>query len=80
MQKPAESDKVEGMEGVTRARSIVKATTFRIVATVATIVAVYFITGSWGWAGTIGAVDLVLKSILYYLHERGWNKISWGRK
>lgn len=63
----------------THKRSIIKAITFRIIATTAITIAAFFITGSWACAGTIGLVDLVLKLILYYLHERVWNKIRWGK-
>ncbi len=63
-----------------RKRSIIKAITWRIIATTAITIAAFFITGSWVWAGAIGMADLVVKLMLYYLHERVWNKISWGKK
>jgi len=37
------------------------------------------ITGKLTWAGTITLLEILTKTLLYYLHERGWNKIKWGR-
>ena len=31
-------------------------------------------------AAAIGATEVVTKSLLYYLHERAWLKIPYGRK
>ena len=31
-------------------------------------------------AATIGLTEVVTKSLLYYLHERAWLKIPYGRK
>ena len=64
----------------TRKRSIVKSISFRIIATIATIIIVYLITKSWTWAGVVGIVDVIIKIILYYLHERVWGKVGWGKK
>ena len=30
-------------------------------------------------AASIGSIEVVTKMILYYFHERAWNKISLGR-
>ena len=38
------------------------------------------ITGSIKLAAAIGATEVVTKSLLYYLHERAWLKIPYGRK
>jgi len=27
----------------------------------------------------VGLVEVILKMIFYYLHERAWNKVSWGK-
>jgi len=65
--------------GPTHARSITKGVSWRMVGTIDTIVISYFITGSWGNALTIGSFEVFSKIILYYLHERVWGKIKWGR-
>lgn len=40
----------------------------------------FIITGHLKWAITIGFVELFTKMILYYIHERIWNKIKAGKK
>ncbi len=60
-------------------RSIMKAITWRIVGTLDTIVLSYFVTGKMIAAVTIGSFEVVTKMILYFLHERLWAIIRWGR-
>lgn len=62
----------------THKRSIAKAVSWRIIATIVTMALVLIFTGSLALAGTVGFFDVVLKLIIYYLHERSWSKISWG--
>lgn len=31
-------------------------------------------------AGTIAVAQMTVNTILYYIHERAWNKIKWGRQ
>ena len=64
---------------VNRLRSIVKAITWRITASLDTFFISYIITGRFDWATSIAFFEIITKSILYYLHERGWNKVNWGR-
>lgn len=45
-----------------------------------TVVISYLITGQLRWALSIGFVELFTKVGLYYLHERVWDRISFGRK
>ena len=60
-------------------RSIIKTISWRTVGTLDTVVISYFITGSFKMAASIGSIELFTKMILYYFHERVWNKISLGR-
>ena len=60
-------------------RSLVKTFSWRIMATITTMIIVYVITGHADWALMAGGADLVAKLILYYFHERAWNKIQWGK-
>ncbi|PLX21820.1 hypothetical protein C0584_01820 [Candidatus Parcubacteria bacterium] len=61
-------------------RSIVKSITWRLSATLATIILVYVVTRDIKASLGIGLIEVFLKLFLYYLHERVWNKIKWGRK
>ncbi len=60
-------------------RSVVKTISWRTVGTLDTIIISYFITGDLVMAASIGSIEVVTKMILYYFHERAWNKISLGR-
>ncbi len=57
-------------------RSIAKAISWRIVGTIATGVIGYILTGSMVIASSLMSIDFVVKFILYYVHERAWNKIT----
>lgn len=61
-------------------RSIVKALSWRITGTVDTIVVSYFVTGALRMALSIGLVEVFTKIGLYYVHERVWNRIQFGRE
>lgn len=60
-------------------RSLIKATSWRAVGTMDTIVVSYLVTGKITLAVSIGGIELFTKILLYYGHERLWNKISLGR-
>ena len=63
----------------TKKRSIAKTISFRILATITTMVIVYIITGNLAIAGIIGFWEIITKLILYYAHERVWDVVKWGR-
>lgn len=60
-------------------RSIVKSISWRIIGTLDTIIISWFITGKVKLALSIGVVELFTKMLLYFFHERIWNKINWGK-
>jgi uncharacterized membrane protein len=53
-------------------RSILKAFSWRIVATLTTAVIAFFVTGDITTAITIGGIEFILKMAIYYFHERLW--------
>jgi uncharacterized membrane protein len=63
----------------TGTRSLVKTISWRLTGTGATFFISYLILGSFSVASTIAIVQLTINTILYYLHERIWNRIKWGR-
>ncbi|MFA5887838.1 MAG: DUF2061 domain-containing protein [Candidatus Nanoarchaeia archaeon] len=63
-----------------RRRSIAKAITFRIIATLVTAALVFILTGDWRVTGIVGAVDALSKILLYYFHERAWERVHWGKQ
>jgi uncharacterized membrane protein len=68
---------VRGREA--HSRSFFKAVSWRITGSVDTFVLSYIITGNAKIAGSIATVEVITKIILYYLHERVWGIIPWGR-
>lgn len=60
-------------------RSIVKAISWRVLGTIDTMLIAYFISGHWKLALSIGLIEWLSKMILYVVHERIWNRISWGK-
>ena len=61
-------------------RSVFKANSSRVLATLTTALLVYFITGSTEFAVTIGLLEGAAKIGLYYVHERLWNRLDVGRR
>ncbi len=64
----------------THKRSLAKTISWRIIATVVTMLISYLWLREWGTAIALALTANAIKGVLYYLHERGWNKISFGRK
>lgn len=61
-------------------RSIAKSISWRTIGTIDTIVISFIITGSPQLAVSIGGIEVITKMILYYIHERTWNRIRFGRE
>ena len=61
-----------------RLRSILKAASWRVLATLTTIVIAYAITEKIDDALRIGAVEVVAKMAIYYFHERAWTRLPLG--
>lgn len=53
-------------------RSILKAFSWRIIATSTIIAIAYFKTGDISFALELGAIEFFIKLLVYYLHERAW--------
>ncbi len=56
-------------------KSILKSVSWRIVGTLDTILISFIITGKVSVAISIGTVEVITKTILYYFHERLWARI-----
>ena len=61
-------------------RSLTKAISWRVLGTIDTFILSWLITGEAKIALTISGVEIITKLILYWAHERVWNRISWGKK
>ncbi len=69
-------------------RSILKAISWRIIASGATFTIIYVIakysthktsSNAFQLASAAAGVDVVAKLVLYYFHERLWTNIYWGK-
>ncbi|MCT4698699.1 DUF2061 domain-containing protein [Tenacibaculum haliotis] len=60
-------------------RSFVKSVSWRVIGTIDTVLISWLITGELSLAFSIGGIELVTKMVLYFFHERIWNKIKWGK-
>lgn len=61
-------------------RSLAKAISWRMTGTLDTFIVSWFITGTLALATGIALTEIFTKVGLFWLHERVWNKIQWGRK
>ena len=61
-------------------RSLVKAISWRITGSGATFIISWAISGNLSIAGTIAVIQITGNTILYYIHERVWNKINWQKR
>ena len=60
-------------------RSVLKAVSWRVIATLTGMFLVYFFTGQLELMAGFGIGDVFLKLIFYYSHERVWNLIKYGK-
>jgi len=64
----------------TRKRSLAKSITWRIICIAVSIITAYFLTGKIDVSVAIGTIYNAITMILYYFHERFWNKLEWGKQ
>jgi len=60
-------------------RSLAKAVSYRVLGSAVTALIVLVFSGSLKVSLGVGALDMVSKVALYFLHERLWNYIPYGR-
>ncbi|PCH83004.1 MAG: adenylyl-sulfate kinase [Piscirickettsiaceae bacterium] len=63
----------------TNKRTLVKGVTWRVVATTTTMVIVYLFFGRLDLAIATGMIESVLKIGLFWVHEKAWFKVRWGK-
>ena len=60
-------------------RTIAKTATWRVLATFITMTIAWLLTGEMKIAATVGVLDTLVKFAAYYVHERAWNRLDYGR-
>jgi len=61
-------------------RTVIKAISWRVVATFTSMSIVYLLTKEPLITLGFGVIEVIAKITFYYLHERAWHKISWGMR
>jgi len=59
-------------------RHIAKTITWRIIGTLDTFIIGWIVTGNELIGASIGGLEIITKTILYYIHERAWYKSKYG--
>jgi len=63
-----------------RSRSLAKAFSYRFVGSVSTAAVIYVLTLDVALSAGGGALDAGVKIVLYFIHERLWSRIPFGRE
>ena len=61
-------------------RSVLKSISWRIVATLTTVLLVFVFGRDFTLATLVGITEFILKTFIYYVHERVWNLSSYGKE
>ena len=60
-------------------RSLAKAISWRMTGTIDTFIISWLITGQVTLATSIAFTEVMTKVLLFWMHERVWNKIKFGK-
>ena len=71
--------KTKKLSGETHSRTIVKAISWRALATLTTMTIVFLFTRRIMLSLGVGLAEIIAKITFYYAHERVWDKVSWGK-
>ncbi len=56
-------------------KSAMKAISWRLIGTLDTMIISYILTGKINIAVSIGGIEVISKTILYFIHERLWSRV-----
>jgi uncharacterized membrane protein len=63
----------------TNGRSLVKTLTWRVTGSASTFTIAYLVTGSFGISSLVAVIQMCVNTVLYWIHERVWTRVPWGR-
>ncbi len=66
--------------GESHMRTVIKAISWRVIATMTTMILVYIFTKELFVSIGVGVFEVIAKITFYYIHERIWHKVGWGKK
>jgi uncharacterized membrane protein len=61
-------------------RTVLKAISWRVIATLTSMTIVYVLTRRPLLTLEFGVIEVLAKITFYYLHDRAWHKVQWGTK
>ena len=64
----------------TATRSIVKSITYRVLIIISVFIVTFLTTGKLDTTLQITGITTITGIIIYFIHERVWSLIKWGRK
>ena len=60
-------------------RTLIKTLSWRVIGSASTFLISYIVTGQLVVATGIAVAQMIVNTILYYIHEVVWNKVKWGK-
>jgi uncharacterized membrane protein len=60
-------------------RSFAKALSFRIFVIITDALIIYAVTRRFDTTVTFLTISTIIRTVLYIIHERSWDAVSWGR-
>lgn len=64
----------------TLTRTTVKTIAYRLLGSGLTFIIAFIFTGEFVVSASISVTEFVLKPSMYWIHERVWNRVKWGRQ
>ena len=61
-------------------RSLVKTITYRVLIIISNGIIIYLYTGRWDLTLNVMGISSIVSTIIYFLHERAWNSVHWGKR
>lgn len=61
------------------ARTTVKTVSYRVFGSALTFIISYIYTGHAVIAAGISVTEFIIKPVMYWIHERLWNRVRWGK-
>jgi uncharacterized membrane protein len=60
-------------------RSLAKTVTYRLISSAIGFLVVWSLSGNFKTGAMFSVAELIYKPLQYYIHERIWQRIKWGK-
>ena len=61
---------------MSKKKALMKTITWRITASITTVAIVWFVSGKFVIAGEVALLEVIIKMVVYYFHERAWERTA----